>query len=324
MVFMSLFFLAFLIPLFILPSQGHPSDGYETWLSALRRDAQKQGVRQTTLDAVLNHLILLPEVLKKQKKQPEKLRSLGQYLAQIASSQRISTAREKMKLHQTLLQRISQRYGVQPRFIVALWGVESNFGQNSGSNPIIPALATLAYGGKRADYFRRELLVALRILDEGHVPLEQMKGSWAGAMGQCQFMPWNFLHRAVDFDGDGRRDIWNSTDDVLASIAHFLSRLGWRDDLTWGREVVLPASFSQQAPHPSGTQKNLQECQQLGVRRMDGQNLPRRSVRTTLIRPSRSGGRAFLVYANYHALLKWNKSNLFALAIGHIADQIDD
>jgi membrane-bound lytic murein transglycosylase B len=313
---------ALLILCFTLPSSVLATGGFETWLSELRQEALGQGLHQATIDTALGHLTLLPNVLKKQQRQPEKLRTLDQYLRQIASPQRIAIGREKMMRHKLILERISRRYQVQPRFIVALWGVESDFGRNSGQTPVVPALATLAFAGQRSDYFRRELLVALRILDEGHVSFEQMKGSWAGAMGQCQFMPWNFLRRAVDFDGDGRRDIWHSTEDVLASIAHFLSKLGWRDDLTWGREISLPPPPDHGDSLKNGKKGNLLEWQRLGVRRLDGRDLPRRSVQATLIRPSRSGGRAFLAYSNYDVLLKWNRSTSFALAIGQIADRI--
>jgi len=311
-----------LIFFFTLPSSVRATGGFEVWLSELRREALDQGIHQTTIDTALGHLTLLPHVLKKQQRQPEKLRTLNQYLQQIASPQRIATGKEYMVRHSPLLERISRQFRVQPRFIVALWGVESDFGRNPGHTPVVPALATLAFAGQRSDYFRRELLVALRILDEGHISLAQMKGSWAGAMGQCQFMPWNFLRRAVDFDGDGRRDIWHSAGDVMASIAHFLSKLGWRDDLTWGREVSLPSAPGPQASFTDGQQKNLLEWQRLGVRRLDGRDLPQRSVQATLIRPSRSGGRAFLVYSNFEVLLKWNRSTSFALAIGQIADRI--
>lgn len=313
---------ALLILFFILPSSVRATGGFENWLSQLRREALSQGVHQATIDTALGHLTLLPNVLKKQQQQPEKLRTLDRYLQQIASPQRIATGREKMAQHKLLLERISRRFQVQPRFIVALWGVESDFGRNSGRTPVVPALATLAFAGQRSDYFRRELLVALRILDEGHVSFEQMKGSWAGAMGQCQFMPWNFLRRAVDFDGDGRRDIWHSAEDVLASIAHFLSKLGWRNDLTWGREVSLPSPLGHRASLKDGQKENLLEWQRLGVRRLDGRDLPRRSVQATLIRPPRSGDRAFLVYSNYDVLLKWNRSTSFALAVGQIADKV--
>jgi membrane-bound lytic murein transglycosylase B len=313
---------AFLLFFLVLPNSVQGAESFAAWLSELRREALGQGIHQATIDSSLGHLTLLPDVLKKQKRQPEKTRSLDQYLQQIASPQRVATGRVKMVRHRALLERVSRRYQVQPRFIIALWGVESDFGQNSGQTPVVPALATLAFAGQRSDYFRRELLVALRILDEGHISFEQMNGSWAGAMGQCQFMPWNFLRRAVDFNGDGRRDIWHSTDDVLASIAHFLSKLGWRDDLTWGREVLLPPSLAHETIPKNEQKKNLREWQRMGVRRADGTDLPRRPVVASLIRPSRSGGRAFLAYSNYEVLLKWNRSSSFALAIGHIADQI--
>ena len=260
-------------------------------------------------------------MLEKERRQPETTRSFDQYMRQIVSADRVAIGRRELSRQRSLIEEIGQRYGVQPRFIVALWGIESDFGRNTGDTPVIDALATLAYAGRRPSYFRKELLIALRILDEGDIPSGQMKGSWAGAMGQCQFMPWNFSRRAVDFDGDGRRDIWHTQADVFASIANFLAKLGWSDDLTWGREVRLPPNFDSRLLGKE-VKKDLADWQALGVRRADGRDLPRRTIPGSLLRPPRSNGRIFLVYDNFHVLMKWNKSTYFAIAVGRLADRI--
>jgi membrane-bound lytic murein transglycosylase B len=214
---------------------------------------------------------------------------------------------------------------VPARFIVALWGIETGFGRNTGGMPVISALATLAYDGRRPAYFRGELLNALTILDQGHITPSLMVGSWAGAMGQCQFMPSTFLKFAVDWDGDGRRDIWTNRADALASAANYLSSEGWTTTLGWGRPVRLPPGLS---PARLGldTVKSLDEWARLGVRAADGKPLPRREVQASIViaeSPKGSGaGPAFLVYDNFRTLMKWNRSIFFALAAGHLADRI--
>lgn len=294
---------------------------FSSWLELLRQEALAQGLTPALLDSALRDLAPLPAVLTLEQQQPEREWTLTQYLRQMVTYRRVNWGRQQRDRHRQLLDQIGQHYRVQPRFIVALWGIESDFGRNPGSTPVIPALATLAYAGRRPDFFRQELLAALRILGEGHVPLSQLVGSWAGALGQCQFMPTSFLQQAVDFDGDGRCDIWHSSADVLASIAHYLASLGWRDDHTWGREVRLstPATAEEE-----GRTKDLQEWQALGVRSQDGSALPRRRLPATLICPQRAAGRSFLVYPNFHLLKKWNNSTYFALAVGLLADHIGD
>ena len=206
---------------------------------------------------------------------------------------------------------------------MALWGIETNFGQHTGGFSVIAALATLAYDGRRSAYFRGELLNALRIIQEGHISAENMKGSWAGAMGQSQFMLSSFLSYAFDYDKDGKRDIWGTRKDVFASIANYLSSVGWRDDITWGREVIVPATLDGKALSDKKTVKSMADWQALGIRLPDGADLPKRNLKSRLVVPDRSNGRAFIAYANYDNILKWNRSNFFAIAVGSLADQID-
>ncbi len=225
--------------------------------------------------------------------------------------------------HRALLERVGEKFGVQPRFIVALWGVETRFGAYTGGFPVVAALATLAFDGRRSAYFRGELLDALTILDQGHIGVGEMMGSWAGAMGQSQFMPSSFLRFAIDFDGDERRDIWTTKADVFASAANYLAQSGWRDDQTWGRKVLLPAGFDVTLADFKVV-KRLSEWQRLGVRRADGGDLPKRDLESSLVLPGGEGGPAYVIYDNYRTILKWNRSNYFAVSVGHLADLIGD
>ena len=217
---------------------------------------------------------------------------------------------------------ISKRYGVQPRFIVALWGIESSFGEGSGKFPVVAALATLAYDGRRSAFFRRELMNALKIIDQDHFDPKDMLGSWAGAMGQSQFMPSSFLLYAVNYSGDGRRDIWHSRPDVFASIANYLSQSGWHGDESWGRAVRLPAKFDP-ALIGLNVRKSMREWQRLGVQRSDGGVLPARDTVASVLRPGGEDGPALLVFDNFRVLMKWNSSSYFASAVGFLADSME-
>jgi membrane-bound lytic murein transglycosylase B len=220
------------------------------------------------------------------------------------------------------LQQVLQRFRVQPRFVVALWGVESDFGRTMGSYSVPAALATLAYDGRRGAMFRAELIAALKILDQGNIRVDAMVGSWAGAMGQCQFMPTTFLSYAVDFDGDGRRDIWNDRADVLGSVANYISRLGWRGEEGWGREVVVPGDFDTSLAGLDSRRSTV-EWNRLGVRPVGATPFTGREPAASLVLPDGPGGTALLVYDNFRVIKKWNNSNYFAAAVGYIADSID-
>lgn len=323
-----------------VPAGEQPTDApaeFAAWLAALRADALKQGISQPTVTAALSGLAPLPRVIELDRRQPEFTLTLRQYLERAISNARVNQARAKYAEHKALLDEVGRKYGVQPRFIVALWGIETNFGQNTGGFSVVQALATLAYDGRRSAYFRGELINALKIIDAGHISAASMRGSWAGAMGQNQFMPSSFLSYAQDYNGDGKRDIWTTTADVFASTANYLKQSGWRGDETWGREVRLPANFAAQAkalmpaePPPGcranrflSQRKPLSEWQKLGIRRADGDDLPARDVQASLALPEGEGGPAMLVYENFRTTLKWNCSISFATAVGTLADRID-
>jgi membrane-bound lytic murein transglycosylase B len=300
---------------------ANPVD-FPSFLAGVRQDALAAGIKPATLDRALGGLKPIPRVLELDRKQPERVFTFAEYMDRLVPPQRIEAAKARLAENRPLLDEIGMKYGVQPRFIVALWGIESDFGRGTGGFPVIGALATLAYDGRRSAFFRKELLNALKILDHGDIAPEAMIGSWAGAMGQSQFMPSSYLSYAVGWRGDGRRDIWNRKEDVFASIANYLSRVGWRGNQTWGREVRLPPGFDRSLAGID-TVKPLAEWQRLGVRRADGGDLPVGESAAALIFPGGDDGPALLAYDNFRTILKWNNSLFFASAVGRLADSME-
>jgi membrane-bound lytic murein transglycosylase B len=297
------------------------TETFAQWLEDLRLEARAKGIGEATLDQVLSGIKLIPRVIELDRRQPEFTLTFRQYMDRVASAARVRKGRRKLRENRPLLEEVARKYGVQPRFIVAFWGIETDFGRLTGGFPVISALATLAYDGRRSAYFRKELLNAIKIIDDGHIKAADMTGSWAGAMGQSQFMPSSFLSYAVDYDGDGRKNIWTSRKDVFASTANYLARVGWKGDQTWGRAVRLPAAFDS-ALAGLKIRKRLSQWQKLGVRRADGSALPKRDLMASLIFAEGPGSQAFLVYGNYRAILKWNRSTFYALAVGSLADRM--
>ena len=312
-------------PLLAVPLGGGVAAAAESdfygFLAGVRRDAFAQGIRPATIDIAFRYIQYLPHVIELDRRQVEHRLTFAEYLGKVVTPQRLDDARRHLVDNWTLLQRVQQRFRVQPRFVVALWGVESDFGRTMGSYSVPAALATLAYEGRRGPMFRAELIAALKILDQGNVRVDNMVGSWAGAMGQCQFMPTTFLSYAVDFDGDGRRDIWNDRTDVLGSIANYIARLGWRGDQGWGREVAVSGGFDPRLAG-LGTRRPTAEWVRLGVRPVRTA-FTGREPEASLVLPDGVGGPALLVYDNFRAIMKWNKSTFFAAAVGYIADSID-
>ena len=313
-------------PLLAIPLGGGVAAAAESdfsgFLAGVRRDAVAHGIRPATIDIAFRYIQYLPHVVELDRKQPEHKMTFAEYLDKVVTQQRLDDARRHLVDNWTLLQSVRTRFNVQPRFVVTLWGVESDFGRTMGSYSVPAALATLAYEGRRGAMFRAELLASLKILDQGHVRADNMLGSWAGAMGQCQFMPTTFLSYAVDFDGDGRRDIWNDRADVLGSIANYLSRLGWRGNEGWGREVVVPGNFDSRFAGLD-SRRPIADWARLGVRPASGAPFSGREPEASLVLPDGDGGAALLVYDNFRAIKRWNNSNYFAAAVGYIADSID-
>ncbi|MBI3774387.1 MAG: lytic murein transglycosylase [Gammaproteobacteria bacterium] len=296
---------------------------FEAWLAEFRTEALAAGIRAATLNAAFDGLKPIPRVLELDRQQPESVLSFEDYLARVVPERRITMGREKLAQHRALLEKVSAQYNVPARFIVALWGIETDYGRLGGNFSVIAALATLAYEGRRATLFRTQLLEALRILDSGDVAPNDLRGSWAGAMGQTQFMPSTFRNYAVDFNGDGKRDPWNQPADVFASAANYLSKIGWVKGETWGREVRVPDNFERQWIGLD-QRKTLAEWQALGVRRKDGADLAAFEMSASLVQPSGPGGRAFLVYDNFRVLMEWNRSTYFGVAVGQLADALAD
>jgi len=293
---------------------------FSVWLKGVRKEALAKGFRASTLDAALNAAHPIRRVIELDRNQPEFKLTYDQYMRHVVPHSRVMKARRKLEENRALLEKIGKKYGVQPRFIVAFWGIETDFGRTTGTFPVINSLATLAHDGRRSAFFRKELMHALRILDEGHVTVKNMKGSWAGALGQCQFMPSSFVNFAVDEDGDGKKDLWNSKADVFASAANYLSKSGWNPSQTWGRQVLLPQGFDRNLANK--TKYKLKTWSALGVTDMYGKPLPESAIRAALIFPQKVGGPAFLAYNNYFTTLKWNRSTFYALAVGHLADSL--
>ena len=294
--------------------------GFDSFLEGVRAEARARGLKEATITSALSDVRPVTRVIELDRRQPEFTLTFDRYMSRVVSPARVEKGRARLAEHAALLRRVAAKFRVQPRFIVALWGIETDFGRLRGSFPVIASLATLAHDGRRSAYFRKELFNALTIIDQGHITAREMIGSWAGAMGQNQFMPSSFLRFAVDHDGDGRRNIWTSREDVFASTANYLARSGWRDDQTWGRRVRLPAKLDT-ALLGLKTRKGLVEWQKLGVRRHDGGDLPRRNLRSSIIRHGETGP-AYVVYDNYRTILKWNRAHFFATAVGSLADRI--
>lgn len=306
---------------------------FEEFLAALRAEALSKGISQRTVDAALGSIEPLAVVVERDRTQAEITLTLDQYLARRIPPRAVRTAREMASKHRAELQRASSAYGVPRSIITAIWGLESNFGRFQGVRPTVAALATLAYDGRRAALFRDELFAALRIIDSGDVAPEALKGSWAGAMGQAQFMPSSYLKWAADGDGDGRRDIWTSLPDVFASVARYLQEHGWTSGQRWGREVrmsdnaaariaaAVPMRLSGpcQAVRDMTEPRPLAEWRALGVTQRSGALLPAADIPASLVRIDTH---RFLVYANYEALLAYNCAHTYALSIGILSDRI--
>lgn len=297
---------------------------FAAWLVKLRTEAKARGVSDATLDAALIGIQPNPRVIELDRKQPEKTMTFAEYLRRVVPEKRVVEGRLRFAANATLLEKVSRRFGVEPQFVVALWGIESDFGTRMGTFSVIEALVTLAFDGRRSAYFRKELLDALTILEQGHITPAAMLGSWAGAMGQAQFMPSSFLGHAVDFDGDGRRDIWGSAGDVFASAAKYLADLGWKSGDGWGRAVRVPANVNAAQAAADEDGKTLGQWRALGLRAAGDPTWPTRASKkkARLVLPGGNASPAYLVFDNFQVILRWNRSTYFAVAVGTLADGI--
>jgi membrane-bound lytic murein transglycosylase B len=293
----------------------------QSFVSSLWPDAKARGVSRSAFEASFAGWEPSSKVMELTKKQPEFTQTVAQYIGKRITEAQVQRGRAMRNEWSKTLGVVSQRYGVQPELILAIWGMETNFGGFMGGTNTIAALATLTYGGYRSDYFRKELLTALKIVSDGHVKPRDMVGSWAGAMGHTQFMPSSFMHYAVDYNGDGHKDIWNSIPDALASTANYMREHGWRPGETWGYEIKLPRNFDYSRAW-SGEKHSLGEWQSMGVTRVNGKAFPRAGDIARLYLPAGGNGPAFLLLPNFDAIKKYNNSDSYALAVGHLADRI--
>lgn len=296
---------------------------FEEYVEKLKVESIEKGFSDEFVATVFKDVEFYKRAVKADKNQPERKITLDSYLTTRVPDWKVSQAIEYYQKHKKLLEEVGKTYDVQPRFIVALWGNESNFGRIQGNFPVVSALTTLAYEGRREALFKKQLFAAMTILNEGHISQEKFVGSWAGAMGQSQFMPSSFLSYAVDFDGDGKKDIWSNPADVFASIANYLKSEGWDGSYTWGRQVKMPKGFDLAL---SGLDKNkmqsLTRWQELGIRRFDSSDLPRVDLPASLIIPDDENGRIYLVYSNFQTLMRWNRSTYFGVSVSYLADRI--
>jgi membrane-bound lytic murein transglycosylase B len=304
---------------------------FPEWLDAVRAEAADRGIRADVLEQAFKDVEPVDQVLERDRAQAEFTLDLNAYLARRLTRPIVRTAQDLYARRRTLLTRIGDKYGVSPRMLIAVWGLESNFGRFAGVRPTIPTLATLAYDQRRATLFRSELFSALEILNRGDIELDKLKGSWAGALGQPQFMPSSYLQYAEDFDGDGRRDIWTSEPDVFASVANYLKQHGWTKGQSWGREVKLAdkarvaaeaiplreegcrAERAMTSPRP------LSAWRKIGIRTMTGALVPAGAIEASLFS---TGKRSFLLYPNYSAILGYNCAHTYALSVALLSDRL--
>jgi membrane-bound lytic murein transglycosylase B len=298
---------------------GHA--GFDAWVAGFKRRAAAEGIAAPVLQAAFSGVGYDPEVIRLDRNQAEFSRTLWDYLDSAVSDTRVTNGRAALDRHRRTLAAIERRYGVPAEVVVAVWGLETSYGSFRGSNDVIRSLATLAYDGRRAAFFEAQLVAALRILQAGDTDPRSMRGSWAGAMGHTQFMPTSFLDYAVDFTGDGRRDIWDEDPtDALASTAAYLARFGWQTGQPWGVEVVLPDGFDYALTGRAIT-RDPDEWARMGVRDAAGRAVPDHGPASILL-PAGARGAAFMVFDNFGVIERYNPADAYVIGVGHLADRI--
>jgi peptidoglycan lytic transglycosylase B len=301
--------------------QPVPNAQFDAWVAAFRGRAASAGISAATIDRAFRGVGYLPGVIERDRNQTEFKRSLEDYLAIAASDERIATGQAKLRQYNAILSQIEQRYGVEKQYVTAIWGLESRYGERRGDIPVMSSLSTLAFDGRRGAFFEKQLIAALRILQNGDTTPDRMTGSWAGAMGHTQFIPTSYEAFAVDFTGDGRRDIWSEDPtDALASAAAYLAKNGWTRGQPWGVEVRLPQGFNTGLTG-RGTARSTTDWANLGVRDMNGRVVPDYG-RASVIIPSGANGPAFMTFSNFTTITRYNNSESYVIGIGHLADRI--
>ncbi len=310
-----------LVPL-MLSAQLHNPDEFKQCLNRLEQQALQSGRTKKTVDAALGEAVFLSEVIELDRYQPEFNRTFAGYLGRAVSDERLERGKAFLKQYRTLLDKLAVRYGVPPHTLVAFWGLESNFGQNLGQFKVIDSLVTLACDKRRSAFFSAELMAALELMDKYGFEREQLVGSWAGAVGHTQFLPSNYLRYAVSHKRSGTPDLWQNIPDALTSAANFLQQLGWQKGWKWGREVYLPKNFDYKLAGLS-KRKSLEEWHQLGIRTVFHDRIPEKQIAASLLIPGGHQSTAFLVYDNFEVILKWNRSVLYGLSVGYLADRLN-
>jgi len=315
------FYACVLTTLLISPA-AYADANFETWLKDLKKEAISKGISESIVNTAMNDVKPIARIIELDRKQPEGTMTFEKYQKRVITNARIQQGRRLFNEHRELLDKTAKKYGVPAQYLVALWGIETSYGNNTGGFDVVTALSTLAYDGRRSSYFRKELINALKILDEGHITHDKMKGSWAGAMGQNQFMPSSFKSLAVDGNGDGKRDIWTSLPDVFASSANYLSKNGWIEDQKWGRRVKLPKNMSEK-DIGLDIKHDLQTWKNKGVTLLGGEPIPVvAGMKASVVAPDGINGPTYLAYHNYRVIMRWNKSTYFATSVGILADAI--
>ncbi len=307
-----------------LSQSGRDPKEFPAFVATLRVKARDEGISNATIDSAFASIHFVDRVIRSDRNQPEQKITLDDYLAKVMPQARIDQARKLRQQYREALAKTRDTYGVQSNYIVALWALESGFGKIQGKEDIFSALATLAFEGRREAFFTGELMAALRMVDAGHITVADMKSSWAGAMGQNQFMPSSYLRYGADGDGDGKIDIWNNPQDVFASSARYLAKEGWQRGGRWGVEVTLPTGFDSALAGVKAQQgKRVAAWQQLGVQPKAGAPLPDSAQQAWIVTPDDAQGRSFMVFQNFQTLMRWNRSYYFAIGVGMMADAID-
>lgn len=319
--FLILFTLLFAGMFSVSSAHAYDDASWNRFLDTVQSRAAAEGVRASVINDAIATMDFDPTVIKKDRKQPEKTITFKQYRKGIVSAARINEGRDLMQSHARMLAGLSSTYGVQPQYMLALWAVESNYGAIQGRHNLLVALGSLAYEGRRREFFMNELMAVLKIMDRQGRRAADMTGSWAGAMGMVQFMPTTYLKYAADGDGDGHADIWSSYADALASAANYLAHLGWNPNQRWGRAVSVPKDF----PKSLVGRKHIRPLSffaKAGIRQKDGAPLPDEDINAAIVAPDGLSGPTFVVYDNYQAIMDWNRSDYFATSIGLLADAI--
>jgi len=309
-----------LVGAFLLPGVAPAADKFQACVESLWPSAKAKGVSRDTFDKAFAGLTFDPEVIEQANYQPEYVKPIGEYIDRVVSDKRVTTGNQMLIDNKALLDTLEARYGVDRHIIVAIWGVESNYGTQPGDKNVIRSLATLTCSGTKASFARPQLITALKILQHGDITVEAMNGSWAGAMGHTQFIPTTYTAYAVDQDGDGKRNIWGDVPDALASTASYLKVSNWKAGQTWGYEVTLPKGAN--VKKIDGTSRTLADWQKAGVVRATGEPYPRPADKGTVFAPAGADGPTFLLLGNFNAILRYNVAKSYALGVGHLSDRL--